>query len=110
MRKVGSFLNGFILVEVHRVARTTAADILDRLVTECVEGFNLILTTMTNIVSSSALTADAVTWSGLWEGMGRGFGGYPHGRWMMLWDLILGPVEALVLNDPSLWELEDLLL
>ena len=41
---------------------------------------------------------------------GRGFGGDPHGRWMVLWDLMLGPGEDPVLNDLPLWELADVLL
>ena len=49
------------------------------------------------IASTSALTADAVPWSGLWEGKGRGFGDDPRGRWMVMKDLMLGPGEALVL-------------
>ena len=51
------------------------------------------------IVSTLALTADAVPWSGLREGRGREFGGDPCGRWMVLRDLLLGPGEAPVLND-----------
>ena len=37
----------------------------------------------------SELTVDTVPWSVLQEGRGRGFGGDPHSRWMMLWDLML---------------------
>ena len=33
-------------------------------------------------------------WSGLREGRGRGFGGYPRGSWMVLRDLLLGTGEA----------------
>ena len=51
------------------------------------------------IATTSVLTTDAVPWSGLREEMGKGFGGDPHGRWMLLWDLMLGPGEVLVLND-----------
>ena len=36
------------------------------------------------IASALALTADTMPWSGLQEGRGRGFGGDPHGRWMVL--------------------------
>ena len=58
----------------------------------------------------SALTADAVLWSGLREGRGRVFGGDPHGRWMVLWDLMLGPGDAPVLNGLPLWEMTEVLL
>ena len=58
------------------------------------------------ITATSALTDDAVLWSSLWEGRGQGFGGDPHGRWMVLWDIMLGPGEAPVLNTLPLWELE----
>ena len=53
--------------------------------------------------STSALTADAVPWSGLREGRGRGFGGDPCGRSMVMRDLMLGPGEATVLYDLTLW-------
>ena len=62
------------------------------------------------IAPTSALTADAVPWSGLREGRGRGFGGDPHGRRMVLLDLMLGPGEAPVLNDLPLWDLVEVLL
>ena len=52
----------------------------------------------------SVLTADAVPWAGLQEVRGRGFGGDPHGRWMMLWDLMIEPGKSAVLNDLPLWE------
>ena len=95
---MGAFLNGFRLAEVCRVARTTVAEILDILVMEGVGRLDLTLATMTKIASTLALTADTVQWSGLREGRGQGFGGDPHGRWMVLWDLMLGPGEAPVLN------------
>ena len=56
------------------------------------------------IASTSVLTADSVPWSGIQEG--RGFRGDPHGRWMVLWEIILGPGEVLVLNDLPLWEIK----
>ena len=62
------------------------------------------------IASTSVLTADAVPWSDLREGRGRGFGGDPHGRWMVLWDLMLGPSEAPVLKYLPLWDLAEVLL
>ena len=43
---------------------------------------------------TSVLTADAVPWSGLREGRGRGFGGHSHGRRMVLWDLMLEAENA----------------
>ena len=58
----------------------------------------------------SVLTADAVPWAGLQEGRGRGFGGDPHGRWMMLWDLMIEPGKSAVFNDLPLWELAEVLL
>ena len=65
---------------------------------------------LSDIASTSALTSDAVLWSGPQQGRGKGFGGDPHGRWMVLRDLIIGPSEALVLNDLPLWELVEVLL
>ena len=62
------------------------------------------------IASTLALTDDAVLWSGLREVRGHGFGGDPHSRWVVLWDLILRPGEALVLNDLPLWDLAEVLL
>ena len=58
-----------------------------------------------SIASTLALTADDVLWSGLREGRVRGFGGDTCSRCMVLRDLIIGPVEAPVLNDLPLWEL-----
>ena len=46
------------------------------------------------IESTSALTVDAVTWSGIREVREQGFGGDPHGRWMVLWELILEAENA----------------
>ena len=54
---------------------------------------------MASIASTFALTADAVPWSGLRGGRGKGFGGDPHIRWIVLWDIILCPGEAPMLND-----------
>ena len=65
---------------------------------------------MAAIASVSVLTADNVPWSDLREGRGWGFGGDPHIRWMVLWDLMLGQGEAPVLNDLPLWELAEVLL
>ena len=62
------------------------------------------------IASTLALTSDAVSWSGLREVRGELFGGDPHGGWVVLWDLILRPVEAPFLNDPVLWDLAEVLL
>ena len=39
---MGAFLNGFRLAEVRRVARTTSAELLDKLVTEGVAGLDLL--------------------------------------------------------------------
>ena len=62
------------------------------------------------IVSTLALMDDDVLWSGLQEGKGRGFQGDSHGRWLVLWDLMLGPSEAPVLNELTLWDLKEVLL
>ena len=62
------------------------------------------------ITSTSTLAADSMPWSGLQEGRGRGIRGDPHGRWMVLWDLMLGTGKALVLNDLHLWVLAEVLL
>ena len=39
---------------------------------------------LVSIASMSELTADAMPWSGIWEGRGRGVWGDPHSRWMVL--------------------------
>ena len=55
------------------------------------------------IASPSVLTDDNLLCSGLREGRGRGFGGDPCGRSMVMRDLMLGPGEATVLYDLTLW-------
>ena len=62
------------------------------------------------IASMSTLTYYAVLWSGIQEERGQGFGVDPHRRWMVLWDLMLGPRESPVLNDLHLWYLAEVLL
>ena len=62
------------------------------------------------IASVSLLTADAVPWSGIQKGRGWGFGSDPQGRWMVLWDLMIGPDKAPFLNDLPLWDLSEVLL
>ena len=58
---------------------------------------------LASITSMLALTDDSVTWSGLEEVRGWGFGGDPCGRSMVMRDLMLGPGEATVLYDLTLW-------
>ena len=65
---------------------------------------------LVSILSTSALTVDAVLCSGIWKGRGWGFRGGTHNRWMLLWDLILGPGKSPLLNDLTLWELAEVLL
>ena len=65
---------------------------------------------LTAIASTLALKADDVPCSGLREGKGWGFGGDPHGRWMVLWYLMLGPGKAPLLNKLPLWDLSEVLL
>ena len=110
VRKVGEFLNRFILAEVRIFANTADAELLDRLVTENVGGLDLALVTMTKIFSTLALTADAVPWSGLWDVMGKGYRGDPQVRWMVLYGLMLGHGEAPVLDYLHLWDLAEVLL
>ena len=62
------------------------------------------------ISSTSALTADDVPWSGLHDGRGSGLGDDPHGRWMVIWDLMLGPEKDPVFNHPNLWDMAEVLL
>ena len=65
---------------------------------------------LASITSMLALTDDSVTWSGLEEVRGWGFGGDPCGRWMLLRNLIIGPGEAPVLNYLPLLDLLEVLL
>ena len=65
---------------------------------------------LASILSTLALRADSLTWSALQERRGRGFGGGPHDSRMVLWDLMIGPCEAPVLNDLPLWEVAEVLL
>ena len=76
----------------------------------CVGGDFDYIGLLVDIASTSELMANALTWSGLWEGRVRGFRGDPRRRWMMLRNLMLGTSKAPVLNDLPLWELAEVLL
>ena len=75
----------------------------------CVGGFDDV-GLLAAIASTSALTADAVPWLGIWGGRGCGFGGDPCGRGMVLRDLMIGTGKAPVLNDLPLWDMAEVLL
>ena len=61
-------------------------------------------------MSTFSFTSDAVPWSSIQEGRGQRFRGDPRGRWMVLREQMIGPGEAMLLNDLYLWDLTEVLL